>query len=51
MLVPFCESPEQWSALATAHDKRLRDEVKAAPLPVANDETKTPYAPAYKDPI
>jgi hypothetical protein len=33
MLVPFCSSPEEWSALTVAHDKRLREEVKAAPLP------------------
>ena len=33
MLVPFCNSPEEWSALTVAHDKRLREEVKAAPLP------------------
>jgi hypothetical protein len=33
MLVPFCSSAEEWSALTVAHDKRLRDEVKAAPLP------------------
>jgi hypothetical protein len=33
MLVPFCSSPEEWSALTVAHDKRLRDEVKSAPLP------------------
>jgi hypothetical protein len=33
MLVPLCSSPEEWSALTVAHDKRLREEVKAAPLP------------------
>jgi hypothetical protein len=33
MLVPFCSSPEEWSALTVAHDKRLREEVKSAPLP------------------
>lgn len=33
MLVPFCSSPEEWSALTVAHDRRLRDEVKKAPLP------------------
>ncbi len=33
MLVPFCSSPEEWSALTVAHDRKLREEVKAAPLP------------------
>jgi hypothetical protein len=33
MLVPFCQSAEEWSGLTMAHDKRLRDEVKRAPLP------------------
>ena len=38
MLVPFCQSAEEWSGLTMAHDKRLRDEVKRAPLPTPDSQ-------------